>query len=74
MISKPGFRDGVCTSLLEQIYAQRRVSSLILSIEQVNMCSPDFAAVAGSQHSLERTAPAPRSGYFDPMKTGFSST
>ncbi|EYC18881.1 hypothetical protein Y032_0026g1424 [Ancylostoma ceylanicum] len=74
MASKPVFRDGVCTSLLEQIYVQRRVSPLISSIGQDRTCSPDVAAVAGSQHQLPAfwsgSAPAPRSGYFDPIKNG----
>ncbi|EYC38002.1 hypothetical protein Y032_0750g2039 [Ancylostoma ceylanicum] len=43
-------RDGVRTSLLEQIYVQRRASPLILSIGQANTCSPDVAAVA-DRHS-----------------------
>ncbi|EYB94949.1 hypothetical protein Y032_0165g28 [Ancylostoma ceylanicum] len=68
MVSKPVFRDGVCTSLLEQIYVQRRVSPLISSIGQDKTCLPDVAAVAGSQHQVPAfwsgSAPAPRIGYF----------
>ncbi|EYC30280.1 hypothetical protein Y032_0005g2555 [Ancylostoma ceylanicum] len=45
MVSKPVFRDGVCTNLLEQIYVQRRVSPLISSIGQNKTCSPNVAAV-----------------------------
>ncbi|EYC08516.1 hypothetical protein Y032_0065g3592 [Ancylostoma ceylanicum] len=44
-------------SLLDQIYVQRRVSPLISSIGQAKKCSRDVAALAGSQHSLERIPP-----------------
>ncbi|EYB87359.1 hypothetical protein Y032_0264g613 [Ancylostoma ceylanicum] len=44
-------------SLLEQIYVQGHVSPLISSTGQAKRCSPDLAAVAGSQHSLERIPP-----------------
>ncbi|EYC12967.1 hypothetical protein Y032_0045g1188 [Ancylostoma ceylanicum] len=60
MASKPVFRDRVCTSFLEQIYVQKRASPLISSLGQANTCSTDVAAVAGSQHSLERIRPCPK--------------
>ncbi|EYC01949.1 hypothetical protein Y032_0103g3553 [Ancylostoma ceylanicum] len=66
MVSELVFRDGVCSSLLEQIYVQRRVSPLISSIGQDKTCSPNVAAVAGSQHQVPAfwsgSAPAPKSG------------
>ncbi|EYC28446.1 hypothetical protein Y032_0007g3227 [Ancylostoma ceylanicum] len=42
---------------LEQVHVQRRVLRLISSIGRVKTCSPDDAAVVGSQHSLERIPP-----------------
>ncbi|EYC23604.1 hypothetical protein Y032_0015g2742 [Ancylostoma ceylanicum] len=78
MISKPVCRDGVSTSLLEQNYVQRRVSPLISSIGQDKTCSPDVAAVVGSQHQgpafWSGSAPAPRSGYLDTTKNKVSVT
>ncbi|EYC42510.1 hypothetical protein Y032_0528g2970, partial [Ancylostoma ceylanicum] len=50
----------------------RRVSPLISSIGQDKTCPPDVAAVAGTQHQVPAfwsgSAPAPRNGYFDPIK------
>ncbi|EYC29930.1 hypothetical protein Y032_0005g2341 [Ancylostoma ceylanicum] len=64
MVFKPVFRDGVCTSLLQQIYVQRRVSPLTSSIGQDKTCSPKVAAVAGNQHSLERIRPCSKKRVF----------
>ncbi|EYC14734.1 hypothetical protein Y032_0039g126 [Ancylostoma ceylanicum] len=54
MPSTPAFWYKVSNSLLEQIYVQRRISPLILSIGEAKRCSIDGAAVANSQHSYER--------------------
>ncbi|EYC23318.1 hypothetical protein Y032_0015g2586 [Ancylostoma ceylanicum] len=71
--SKPDFRDGVCISLLEQIYVQRRVSPLIPSIGQAKTCSPDVVVVAGSQRRLEEIPPLLQEvGTLTIPKTGFS--
>ncbi|EYC43250.1 hypothetical protein Y032_0498g2511 [Ancylostoma ceylanicum] len=74
MVSEPVFRDGVCTSLLEQIYVQRRVSLLTFLVGQANTCSPEVAAVADSQHSLERVPPLLQgAGTFNQPNGRFSS-
>ncbi|EYB92870.1 hypothetical protein Y032_0189g1201 [Ancylostoma ceylanicum] len=77
MISEPVFRDGVCTSLLEQIYVERRVSPLISSIGQDKTCSPNAAAVADSQHQVPAFGSGStllqEKGTLTLSKTGFSS-
>ncbi|EYB83238.1 hypothetical protein Y032_0339g2952 [Ancylostoma ceylanicum] len=78
MASKPIFRYGVWTTLLEKIRVQRRVSPLISSIGQDKTCLSDVVAVAGSQHQVPAfwsvSTPAPRSGYFDSSKGGVFAT
>ncbi|EYC35485.1 hypothetical protein Y032_1043g3479 [Ancylostoma ceylanicum] len=66
MASRPVFRDEICNNLLEQIHAQRRVSPLILSIEQARRCC------CGRQPAQLGANPAPalKSGYFDRTKSG----
>ncbi|EYC07239.1 hypothetical protein Y032_0071g543 [Ancylostoma ceylanicum] len=66
--SKPVFRDGVCTSLLEQIYVQRRASPLISSIEQAKTCNLTLLLLRAASTAWSGSAPAPISGYVDPIK------